>query len=92
MAVPRPCPRSVVYRDFAGMQADEKPWLQHGNAPHHAYFVDRIRKTSIGLAGPGMKFDGIAVCGAANPDPFGRSINATCFHDATRTSDKQVRE
>ena len=58
MAVPGPCPRSVVYRSSVGMQADEKSWLQHGDAPHHTYFVDRIRKTSSGPAGPGMKFDG----------------------------------
>ena len=58
MAVPGPCPRSVVYRSSVGMQADEKSWLQHGDAPHHTYFVDRIRKTSSGPAGPGIKFDG----------------------------------
>jgi len=58
VAVPRPCPRSVVYRGSAGMQADEKPWLQYGIAPHQAYFVDRIQKVSSGPAGPGMKFDG----------------------------------
>jgi hypothetical protein len=40
------------------MQADEKPWLRNGNAPHNAYFVDRIRKASSGPLGPGMKFDG----------------------------------
>jgi len=40
------------------MQAEEKPWLQHGNAPHHEYFVDRIRKASTGPVCPGMKFDG----------------------------------
>jgi len=68
VAVPRPCARSVVYRGSAGMPADEKPWLQHGNAPHHAYFVDRIQKASSGPAGPGMKFDGIAVCAVTHQE------------------------
>ena len=58
MVVSRPCPHSVVYRGSAGMQADEQPGLQHGNAPHDAYFVDRIRKTSSGPSGPGVKLDG----------------------------------
>ena len=74
MAVPGPCPRSVVYRSSVGMQADEKSWLQHGDAPHHTYFVDRIRKTSSGPAGPGMKFDGIAdgiaVCAVTHQEWF----------------------
>jgi len=50
------------------MQADDKPWLQHGNPPYGKYFAARIRKECTSSAGPGMKYDGDC---RASPDPAG---------------------
>jgi len=50
------------------MQADDKPWLQHGNPPYGKYFAARIRKECSSSAGPGMKYDGDC---RASPDPVG---------------------
>jgi len=56
--VPGPCSRSVAHHRSAGMLADQKPWMQHGDPPYDKCFGDRIWKASSGHRGSGMKFDG----------------------------------